>query len=484
MRRRPIDTTTTRSSAGSIEDVGGILARVSSSKDPAATNHGSEPVTATEVSPQGDAPTSDRRFQLVVTSGPDKGKSFTLDPDAPLRSLIGQSPTCVVRLTDKAVSRRHAALERVGAVLRITDLDSTNGTFVDRVKVREADLQGDEFIRVGSSMLRVQTTQTPFAALPEEQHFGRLLGSSREMRRLYPLCRKLAQSDVPVIVEGETGTGKEVLAEALHEEGPRAKKPFVVFDCTTCSSSLVESELFGHERGAFTGAAQQRKGVFEQADGGTLFIDEIGDLELALQPKLLRAIERSEIRRVGGDKWIQVNVRIIAATRRNLDREVEAARFRDDLFHRIAVSRIELPPLRHREDEIRFLVEHFWRELGGREEELTRDLLNRWEASPWPGNVRALRNAVARQIALGDFSLPPLPETMPASSPTSGSDPYTQIIHEGLPYPQARDRVLAEFEQRYVEHVLAQHGGDAAAAAAASGIGRRYFQKLRARGRR
>jgi DNA-binding NtrC family response regulator len=429
-----------------------------------------------------------RAFTLVVTAGPDKGKSFPIDPDAPMRTLIGQSPACVVQLTDKSVSRRHAALERVGGSLRITDLDSTNGTFVDRVKVREADLQGDELIRVGASMLRVDTATADATSLPESDRFGRLLGGSREMRRLYPLCRRLARSDVPVIVEGETGTGKEVLAEAIHEEGPRADGPFVVFDCTTCSSNLVESELFGHERGAFTGATSQRKGVFEQADGGTLFIDEIGDLDLSLQPKLLRALERSEIRRVGGDRWIQVNVRIIAATRRNLDREVEAGRFRDDLFHRIAVSRIELPPLRHRQGEIRFLVKHFWRDLGGRDADLTEELLRKWEDSPWAGNVRALRNAVARQLALGDLpAVVPSDSAPSASAPvssTSDADPYASVIAAGLPYPQARDRVLAEFEQRYVAHVLEQHGGDAAAAAAASGIGRRYFQKLRARGRR
>ncbi len=453
-------------------------------RDPAG--QGTETLTATQVSASPDLEAAPRSFTLVVASGPDKGKSFSIDPDAPVRSLIGQSPACVVRLTDKAVSRRHAALERVGAALRITDLESTNGTFIDRVKILEADLQGDEIIRVGSSTLRVETREAAVADLPEGERFGRLLGASVEMRRLYPLCRKLAQSDVPVIVEGETGTGKEVLAEAIHEEGPRADGPFVVFDCTTCSSSLVESELFGHERGAFTGATQLRKGVFEQADGGTLFIDEIGDLDLALQPKLLRAIERSEVRRVGGDRWIEVNVRIVAATRRNLDREVEAGRFRDDLFHRIAVSRIELPPLRHRRGDIEFLVEHFWRELGGRDADLTEELLRKWQDSPWPGNVRALRNAVARHLALGDLPSPMLLPVAVETTPHAGTlvDPYAAIIAEGLPYPQARDRVLADFEQRYVAHVLEQHGGDAAAAAGASGIGRRYFQKLRARGKR
>src|SRR5688572_6606778 len=160
------------------------------------------------------------------------------------------------------------------------------------------------------------------------------------MRRLYPLCTRLAATRVSVLIEGETGTGKEVLAESLHEVGG-SKGPFIVFDCTAVSPGLVEAELFGHERGAFTGAVHSRAGVFEQAHGGTLFIDEIGDLELTLQPKLLRAIDRGEIRRVGGTQVIKVDLRILAATRRDLDREVAAGRFRDDLFHRLAIARIE-----------------------------------------------------------------------------------------------------------------------------------------------
>lgn len=179
--------------------------------------------------------------------------------------------------------------------------------------------------------------------------FGRLLGGSPAMRRLYPLCERLAGSTVPIVIEGETGTGKEQLAEALHEQSSRADKPFVILDCTTIAPNLIESELLGHEKGAFTGAMRTREGVFERANGGTLLIDEIGDLPLELQPKLLRAIERGVITRVGGSKPVVVDVRLLAATRRDLDREVQLGRFRDDLFHRIAVARVELPPLRERD---------------------------------------------------------------------------------------------------------------------------------------
>jgi DNA-binding NtrC family response regulator len=291
--------------------------------------------------------------------------------------------------------------------------------------------------------------------------------------------RRIAASDIPVVIEGETGTGKEVLAEAIHEQGPRASGPFVVFDCTTVAASLMEAALFGHERGSFTGALTSSPGLFEQADKGTLFIDEIGDLDPALQPKLLRAIERAEVRRIGGQKWIGVNVRVLAATRRDLDREVQAGRFRDDLFFRLAVGRIELPPLRNRRKDISLLASYFWRELGGHPAALTGDLLSRLEDYDWPGNVRELRNAIARRIALGELSKPE--KVVPPSSPSASVDPIQAILDQELPFPIARDKVMALFEQRYVDQVLSRHAGNVTRAAHASGVGRRYFQTIRGR---
>jgi DNA-binding NtrC family response regulator len=423
-----------------------------------------------------------RHFVLTVASGPDSGRRFAVDPIHAFRILIGQSDACVVKLSDRQVSRRHAALEPKGAVLRLFDLDSTNGTFVDRVRVYEADLNGGELIRVGSTTLRVDEADPEASrALSPATAFGRLIGESPEMRRLYPLCAALSASDVPVILEGETGTGKEALAEALHEEGPRASGPFVVFDCAAVSASLLESELFGHERGAFTGAVSARKGVFEQAHGGTLLIDEIGDLDLSMQPKLLRAIERSEIRRVGGDQWIHVDVRVLAATRRDLDREVEAGRFRDDLFHRLAVTRIELPPLRSRRGDVSVLAMWFWNKLGGDPARLSPDLLHKWEGEKWPGNVRELRNALARQLAIGGLAQQAHAEGSMASVSPPPPDALDAFAASGLSFPQARDRILEAFTERYVARVLASCGGDIARAAASSGIGRRYFEKLRAR---
>ncbi|HEX4621861.1 MAG TPA: sigma 54-interacting transcriptional regulator [Myxococcaceae bacterium] len=424
----------------------------------------------------------DASFVLVVEAGADQGRTFTIDGSQPSRVLVGQSSVCEVLLADREVSRRHAALEISLGRLRISDLGSSNGTFVNDVSVRDAFLRGGETVRLGSTRLRVQrkTLDQP-VVLTAEDGFGRLLGASPEMRRLYPLCDRLAKAKVPVIIEGETGTGKEILAECLHEQGPRAQGPFIVFDCTAIPANLVESELLGHERGAFTGAVASRKGVFEQAHGGTLLIDEIGDLEPSLQPKLLRAIERSEVRHVGGDKVIQVDVRVLCATRRDLDHEVQAGRFRDDLFHRLAVARIELPPLRERRGDISLLVRRFWKEMGGEERALGAELLARWEDQPWPGNVRELRNAVARQLALGELATSPGGPALRGEPPRAGTDVLEAVLAERLPLIQARQRVVEAFERRYIERVLAEHGGNVMRAAAASGIARRYFQLLRAK---
>jgi two-component system, NtrC family, response regulator HydG len=306
--------------------------------------------------------------------------------------------------------------------------------------------------------------------------FGRIVGASAAMRRLYPLCERLSASEVPLVIEGETGSGKEVLAESLHECGPRSKGPFVVFDCTAAAPSLVESALFGHARGAFTGAVAARRGAIEAAGGGTLLIDEIGDLDLSLQAKLLRAIERREIQRVGAERWTRVDVRVLAATRRNLEVEVRAGRFRDDLFFRLVVARIGLPPLRERAGDVTLLARHFWRTLGGADAPPP-DFLKQLESYDWPGNVRELHNAVWRRLSLGalDLAVDPPSRTAPPE------DVIESILARDLPFPRARSEALAEFERRYVARLLGRHGGSVSRAAVASGITLRYFQAIRAR---
>jgi transcriptional regulator with GAF, ATPase, and Fis domain len=423
-------------------------------------------------------------YRLLVVDGPDRGKSLGLDGTQPSSILIGQSPVCAMQLSDPMVSRRHLALDHRGRRLHLLDLASTNGTAVNGVAVADVFLAGGETIRIGETAIKVELEAAATAVpLTSAVRFGRVVGASATMRRLYPLCQRLAMSSIPVVVEGQTGTGKELLAESIHEQSPRAAGPFVVFDCTAVPPSLVESDLFGHERGAFTGAVGARRGVFEQADGGTLLIDEIGDLDPTLQPKLLRAIERSEIRRVGGERPIRVDVRVLCATRRDLDREVQAGRFRDDLFHRLAVGRCELPRLRDRQGDVTVLTSLFCEQYGGGQ--IVPDhVLARWEEYDWPGNVRELRNAVMRYLALEDDGLPgrTTAELAPASTPTPDADGVLErIVAAGLPYRTARQRVLDEFEGRYLERVLAQHGGNVMRAAEASGIARRQLQRVKAR---
>ena len=413
---------------------------------------------------------------LSVIEGPDRGTTVTLDPTHPAPLLVGTSPACDLQLTDRSVSRRHVSFELAGGALRVKDLGSTNGTAVRSVQVLDARLSGDEIIVVGGTSIQLARGRADRAPkLPNVTRFGGVIGASTEMRRLYPLCERLAASAVPVVIEGETGTGKEVLAESIHEQSNRKDGPFVVFDCTTVPGNLLEAELFGHEAGAFTGATAMRKGFFEQAHGGTLLIDEIGDLDIAMQPKLLRALERSEIRRVGGTGHLRVDVRVIAATRRDLDQEVQAGRFRDDLFHRLAVARIELPPLRNRRGDVAVLVNHMAQDMGG---VIPSDLIARWEDQAWPGNVRELRNAVARHIALGDLA---------SLSPKSMRPPSTDLIENvlamDLTLQEARKRVVDHFQERYLERVLERHGGDVKEAARAAGIARRYFYLLRSRSR-
>jgi len=421
-------------------------------------------------------------FVVRVVEGIDAGREVRVDGTEPSAVLLGKGPSATLQLRDGAVSRRHLSLEIEDGRLRIRDQGSTNGTRLDAVEIKDAFAHGGEWLRIGATVMRIERVEANAASLPRTapSAFARVIGASPAMQRLYPLCDRLAKSDVPVVIEGETGTGKEALAEALHEAGPRARGPFVVFDCTAVPANLVESELFGHERGAFTGATQARKGMFELAEGGTLLIDEIGDLDLALQPKLLRAVERSEIRRVGGAKPIKCDVRILAATRRDLEQEVQEGRFRDDLFHRLVVARVELPPLRKRAGDVEILARHFWKALGGSDGGPPSGVLDAWSHHPWPGNVRELRNAVARQIALGDLDPAKRGSAAPAHDDAL-DDELGAILARNLPYPRARRMVLAAFDRIYVERALEASGGSVVAAAEASGIARRYFQIIRER---
>jgi two-component system, NtrC family, response regulator HydG len=416
-------------------------------------------------------------FVLTIIGGPDQGQSFALDGSQPSRILLGQAQACDIRLTDRTVSRRHVALDVEGGRVRVSDLGSKNGTRVDGVTIVEAFIQGGETLKIGSTQFRLDRHGSGSkVALSAAMNFGRTLGASTEMRRLYPLCERLAQSNVPVIIEGEQGTGKELLAECLHEQGPRANGPFVVLDCTAVPANLLEVELMGQ---VGRGTIEARPGVLEQAHGGTLLINEIAEMDQSLQTKLLRILEKQEVRRLGGDQPIKVDVRVLVVTRRDLDREAAAGRFRDELVHRLGVARIELPPLRRRKGDVMLLARQFAQDLGGNEQALRQAFQLGWEDHSWPGNVRELRSTVARHLALGELA------NLAVEEPSKNADPVSvdEIIEQALTLPlgEARQRIVLEFERRYVRHVLDRHSGNVTHAAESAGVARRYFQILKAR---
>ena len=318
-----------------------------------------------------------------------------------------------------------------------------------------------------------------------------MIGRSVKMRELFARLEKLAKTDTTVLVTGETGAGKELVAEALHDHSPRAKNngPFVVLDCGSIPPNLIESELFGHERGAFTGATASYAGAFERAHGGTIFLDEIGELPLAMQPKLLRVLERKEVRRVGGAKTIEVDVRIVAATNRDLGVEVNRGRFREDLYYRLAVARVHVPPLRDRKEDIPLLIENILAATpGGEGAHITPDTIDLMMKHDWPGNVRELRNVIERAVLLAESpesedalrrapqpaaaKAEPSITVTPSQTATSTDATMTVPVDVSIPFKNAKQNVISEFERRYISRLLAQHDGNISAAARAAGIDR------------
>jgi DNA-binding NtrC family response regulator len=426
------------------------------------------------------------RFRLTVAGGPSIEGAGTI-------VRVGSKEGNSLRLGNETVSRYHFEIEptQLGFVLR--DLGSTNGTFVDGYRVREIYLPKRSSIKAGEVTLAFEALgeEVPIA-LSHEDRFGDVLGRSPAMRELFDLLERVAPKDLTILLEGESGTGKERLAEAIHLRSPRAHKRFVVFDCAAVPASLMESELLGHERGAFTGAEGRRIGRFEEAHGGTVFIDEIGELPLELQPKLLRALEKREIRRIGGSQVIPVDVRVVAATNRDLVREVNRNTFREDLFYRLAVVRVRVPPLREREGDVPLLVEHFVRESLDGDEVATREAVasitdENWQrlvSHPWPGNVRELRNFIERTMAITggvDAAAAPAAGGRPVPTTVGPATLAGAAIDLSRPFIEAREELLAHFEKGYLEAQLARHGGNISRAARAAGLDRMHFKRLLAR---
>ncbi|MEM7608927.1 MAG: sigma 54-interacting transcriptional regulator [Myxococcota bacterium] len=404
---------------------------------------------------------------LAVVEGPDQGTTFTVEGE----HTLGSSERADFVLTDRAVSRRHL-LVRAGAVgLELVDAESRNGTWLGRTRVYRADLGEGESIRIGGTTLRViEGARADVAPAESRRAYGRFVGASPSLARLYRALEAAAPTDATVLFEGESGTGKELLSEAVHDHSPRRDGPFVVVDCGSIPERLIESELFGHVRGAFTGAAEARTGAFERAHGGTVFLDEIGELPLAMQSRLLRVLDGRQVRRVGSSDWKSIDIRVVAATNRNLEKEVEEGRFRLDLFHRLAVMLLRVPPLRSRLDDLDLLVPALLKGLGA-QGECTPDLLQRLRSHPWPGNVRELRNYLERFSLLGELEL--------HASTATPDDGIDAIAVQDQPFRVAKAKALERFTALYVEHMLQRHGGNVSHAAEAAGVARRHFQRLK-----
>jgi len=391
---------------------------------------------------------------------------------------IGSHASNDIVLRDPMVSRFHCRLVREDGVWRLRDSGSMNGTKLDGVRVRDADVLEGGVLAIGDSVVRIQTgAPQKEDIVPMLPSFGALVGTSLPMRRMFGLLEKIAQSDINVLIEGESGTGKELVATEIMQRSARADKPFVVVDCGAISPSLVESELFGHIRGAFTGADRDRMGAFEAADGGTVFLDEIGELPLELQPKLLRALEAREVRRVGETRARRVNVRVISATNRDLEREVNKGRFREDLYFRLAVISARVPPLRERLDDMLILVRTFLQQLGVPEEErlFGPQVLADMAKHDWPGNVRELRNYVERSVVLQSAS-PTLRRGAGGPGPVQAGP--ANGIDLSVPFRIAKDAVIDSFERSYLSSLLEAAGGNMSKAARMAGMDRMYLHRL------
>ena len=406
-----------------------------------------------------------RGFSVEVVDGPDAGRRF--QPRS-RRVVIGTDPACDVVLTDPYVSRAHAMLdvEPPGYVLR--DLGSRNGTRVADVWIREVLLGDDVTFGIGSTRLRFRLGEEPFELpLPTADSFGDLLGRSPAMKEVFAIADRVAPSDATVLLVGETGTGKELVARAIHARSRRSDRPFVVLDCAALSRTLVESELFGHERGAFTNAVAAHAGVFERADNGTVFLDELGELPPDLQPKLLRLLESGELRRLGGERTITTDVRVIAATHRDLVAMIAENRFRADLYYRLAVVQITIPPLRARREDIAMLAKHFAQRTRPTDTPADVDLdrvLGELVDYNWPGNVRELRNLVERAAILGADAERPKPLGEAMSEVT------------GRPATLREARTAAD--RAYVEDVLRKANGDLDRAAAIADVHRKTLERM------
>ena len=442
----------------------------------------SQPSSPAEISTRAQVPDGKLPDEIIVLvlSGAQRGQRVRLVD----RLRIGKAPENDLVLSDDTVSRQHCELERRAQGILVRDLGSTNHTRVGRTAVREAVVESGATISVGAVDLSLRVEPRQALVLPSEStRFGDAIGHSIAMRTIFGVLERIAPTDAAVLIEGETGTGKDVIARSIHQTSPRKDRPFVVVDCGAVSYSLIESELFGHERGAFTGAIASRQGAFELAGRGTVFLDEVGELPLDVQPKLLRVLESGEFRRVGGNKTLRAEARVVAATKRDLRAEVERGKFREDLYFRLAVVPVTVPPLRSRREDVPPLVERFL-DLAKRRDPsagamtLSQTTVAALTAHDWPGNVRELRNVLDRAIYIAtaggerEVRLVDLPVTATAQPHAAPS------FDAGKSYRDIREQFESDFERRYVSWLLDRHGGNISAAAREAKMDRKHLYDL------
>ena len=427
-----------------------------------------------------------RRVRLKVQTGPATGREFATDKE---RIRIGNARVPAgrdgsgndVALDDKKVSRLHAEIALTEKGWLLTDLDSTNGTWLDGRRIERAYLSPGSSIVVGDSSILFSPLDEEIVVDPDRDgSFGEMVGQSLKMREIFGLLKKIAPMDVSVLIGGETGTGKELVARGLHSGSGRATGPFVVLDCGSIPENLIESELFGHEKGSFTGATVAREGAFERAQGGTIFLDEIGELRIDLQPRLLRVLESREVRRVGGSDTIDVDVRVVAASNRDLAKAVEEGTFREDLYFRLDVIFVQLPPLRARRDDIPQLVLHALAnpEVVARhgQKQVTPAAMSALQAYAWPGNVRELMNVVSHIITFSegpDVDVNHLPPRL-----TSQGQKQPLPFNEHLGFHEAKEQLLESFERQYLGALLERCEGNVSRAARESGLHRKSIERL------
>ena len=425
-----------------------------------------------------------RAFRVEVTEGPSKGaKAFSRDGE--LR--VGAGPGNDLVVDDPQVSSHHLEIEATAdGGVRLRDLGSTNGTEVDGYRTSDIALRGQARIQIGeTSLWYAEEGAGPALPVSDKTAFGDAIGVSQAMRRVFSVLERVAPTNATVLIEGESGTGKELLARAIHESSPRKSKPYVVMDCSSTAASLLEAELFGHVKGAFTGAMKDRAGLVETANGGTLFLDEIGEMPIELQAKLLGVLERRTVRRVGASEERPVDIRIVAATNRDLRQEINEGHFRADLYHRLAVVRVQVPPLRARPEDIVPIARRILAVLAERYKVneigsiFTDDALLKLTRMRWSGNVRELRNHLERSLAMAAGSDDPVSavEGTMTDAESASLDPGDVADLTGT-FKDAKGRHTAIFEKAYLTALLQRHKGNLSAAAREADLSRLHLRML------